>query len=108
MLQKLRDPEFREAAPYFALGAVQGAYRYYVQPELTSKRGWFALATGVAVWNTVAPQGHSLSEGVDRALDANKALTTFAVGYVAAHLLNLIPMPDKLDVIHIVMDRVKG
>jgi hypothetical protein len=78
-----------------AAGAVGGAWKYYVRPELTATRGWAAIGLGVLAYELACPQGELLSEGVDRALDRNRPLTVAAVGLTALHLLNALP--DKAD-----------
>lgn len=52
---------------------------------------WAAIGVGVVTYDILCPPGHTLSEGVDRALERNKILTTVAVGTTALHLLNVLP-----------------
>lgn len=84
--------------PLAAVGAVAGFARYYVRPELTAPRAWSAIATAILAYELSAPEGQLMSEGVDRALEKHKTLTTLAVGTVALHLLNVLPA--KADPLH--------
>lgn len=56
------------------------------------------MGGGILAYEMAAPSGELLSEGVDRALEAHRLVTTAAVGYVSLHLLNVLP--DKLDLFH--------
>lgn len=81
-----------------AAGAVQGAWRYYVKPEITAPRAWAVMATGILAYELVAPPGELLSEGVDRALERSslaKAATLGAIGCTALHLANVLP--ERID-----------
>ena len=62
--------------------------------------GWLAVVGGVAVYDCLCPQGETLSEGVDRALETpvGKILALGAIAMVAGHLSNLIP--EQYDIIH--------
>lgn len=100
--------ETLDAYALASIGAVQGVWRYYIQPELTAKRAWTAIGVGVLAYEMVAPEGELLSEGVDRALehDIGRYLTVGAVAVTACHLLNLLP--EKLDPIHQVANKTRG
>ena len=61
---------------------------------------WGVLATGVAAYDVLCPQGETLSEGVDRALEtrSGRVLAIGAVALTAAHLINLLP--ERVDPFH--------
>lgn len=64
-------------------------------------KAWIGLAAGIATYEVLCPQGETLSEGVDRAIERNKftkIATLGAIGITAAHLANLLP--KKLDPYH--------
>ena len=94
MLQR----ETAEAYSLALVGGIQGFYRYYVKPELTAKRGWLAVGAVVGAHELACADGHTLSEGVDSALEKHPVATTLAIGTVALHLLNVLP--EKFDPIH--------
>lgn len=79
------------------VGAIGGAWKYYVKPELTAKRAWVAIGVAVTAYELSCPKGETLSEGVDRLLDKSK-LWAVPVGYTALHLMNVLP--EKLDLFH--------
>lgn len=85
---KLGSPETVALASY---GLSKGIFKSYIQPELTATRGWLALGVGVLAYEAACPPTQTLSEGVDRALDHKRLLTTAAVGITALHLLNVLP-----------------
>jgi hypothetical protein len=91
--------------PLFAVGAAQGAWRYYVRPELTAKRAWQALAAGVVAYELMCPSGELMSEGADRAIDRYPILTKTAIGLTALHLMNALP--DNMDPITVALKTVK-
>lgn len=43
---------------------------------------------GVLIYDALSPDGQTLSEGVDRALETNKCATLCALGITALHLAN--------------------
>lgn len=86
------------ALPLAAVGAVSGAFRYYVRPELTAKRGWALIAATVIAHEIFCPPGELLSEGADRLVDRHPLLTRAAGLMVASHVLNLVN--EKADPIH--------
>lgn len=91
----------KEAATAYTLagfGAIQGAYKYYIKPELTAKRGWLAVGAVVGLHELLCDTNQTLSEGVDTALEKHPVAVTLAVGTVALHLLNVLP--PKIDPIH--------
>lgn len=61
---------------------------------------WGVLAAGVAAYEIRCPEGETLSEGVDRALE-NKKFKSIVVGGIAVtalHLCNVLP--ERLDPYH--------
>jgi len=84
------------ALPLAVAGSLEGVYKYYVQPELTARRGWLAVGAIVAAHDILCVSGETLSEGVDKALESHPVATSLAIGYTALHLLNKIP--QRLDV----------
>ncbi|QFG08887.1 hypothetical protein PBI_MALAGASYROSE_37 [Mycobacterium phage MalagasyRose] len=54
-------------------------------------RAWLTIAAVVLTYEAGAPRGELLSEGVDRYLVRRPWVTRVVVGYLGAHLLNLIP-----------------
>lgn len=65
----------------------------------TAAFAWGALVGGVVAYDLFAPQGETLSEGVDRALESRfKYVAMGAIAVTAAHLINAIP--EQLDPIH--------
>lgn len=90
-----------------AAGAVQGFLRYYARPELTAKRGWFAIGAVAVAHELICPQGELLSEGCDRAFEGRYGLLTkAAIGYTALHLMNLLP--EQADMFHQGVKWLKG
>jgi hypothetical protein len=87
-----------EAHVLFGLGAVEGAYKYFIKPELTGKRAWMAVAGLVTAYELICPDGELLSEECDRAINKYPTLTRAAIGYTALHLMNMLP--QSLDVYH--------
>jgi hypothetical protein len=77
--------------PLAAVGITKGLMEVYVVPQLSAKRAWGVLGLGVLAYELACPVGQTLSEGVDRALERHKLLTTAAVGLTALHLLNVLP-----------------
>lgn len=73
------------------VGAVLGSWQYYVRPELTAKRAWLGLGLAIGLYELACPDGQTLSEGVDKALQQRRALTIAAIGVTAAHLANMLP-----------------
>lgn len=78
-----------EAYTLAGIGAVGGAFKYYVQPELTAKRGWMAVGALVGAYELFCPENELLSQGVDRAIEKHPLLVTAAIGAVAFHLANV-------------------
>jgi hypothetical protein len=81
-----------------AAGALGGAWKYYVRPEITAPRAWAVMAAGIVAYELAAPPGELLSEGVDRALEKSplaKAATLVLIGATALHLANALP--DAID-----------
>ncbi|WP_443093708.1 DUF7427 family protein [Nocardia flavorosea] len=52
---------------------------------------WLVVIGVVVVADAIAPEGHTLSEGVDRALERRPLLTRVAIELVARHLTNDLP-----------------
>lgn len=61
-------------------------------------RAWLALAGGVAAWDLTCGPGETLSEACTRHRLAHPLLTYGVVGYVALHLVDLLP--ERWDVLH--------
>lgn len=80
-----------EAYALATAGGIQGAYRYYLQPELTAKRAWGAIGLFVLAYELKAPPGQLLSEGADASLVRHPILTRAAIGLTALHLMNALP-----------------
>lgn len=57
----------------------------------TAENPWAVLLAAVIAWEVLAPPGQLLSEGVDRALQRQSALTRAAITVTALHLANLLP-----------------
>src|SRR5688572_22119396 len=93
-----------------AFGAVEGAVEHFVKPVFTemrpATRAWGALIGGVALYDLTCPKGETLSEGVDRSLEASKLATTAAVGITALHLLNILP--ERIDPFSRFLKAIKG
>lgn len=71
-----------------------------------STKAWLVLGAFVAAYDMLAPEGETLSEGVDRALERHPLLTTAAIGATALHLLNVL-RPER-DPIHLLAETVRG
>lgn len=80
-----------------AVGAVQGAYKYYVKPELTAKRTWAVIGAVVATHEILCGPGELLSEGADRLIEKHPVLVPLGILAVAGHVANVIP--ERYDVI---------
>lgn len=65
-----------------------------------SEKAWIGLAAGVFAYDVLCPEGETLSEGVDRALERPRSryMTMGAIAIVSAHLLNFLP--EKADPLH--------
>lgn len=65
-----------------------------------SEKAWIGLAAGVFAYDVLCPEGETLSEGVDRALERprSRIMTIGAIAVVGAHLLNVLP--EKIDPLH--------
>jgi hypothetical protein len=61
-------------------------------------RAWCVLAAGVIGYDLFASDGQTLSEGVDRYLQARPRGTRLAIGILAIHLLNMVP--ERYDPLH--------
>lgn len=90
--------ENREALKLGLVGLSLGVFKEVVQPELTAKRAWAAIAIGVTAYELACKDGELLSEGVDRAIDKHPVVVPLAIGYVAAHLANRLP--GSVDIFH--------
>lgn len=84
--------------PLAAVGAAQGFFKYYVQPELTYKRAWAVIGATVLLHDVFCGEGQTLSEGADKALEKHPVAVTAGIGVVALHLANILP--PNLDPIH--------
>lgn len=83
-----------EAWTLGAIGLAKGVYEVYIRPN-PSKVAWATIGGFALAFDIFAPEGQTLSEGVDKALESHKVLTTLAVGATALHLLN--KLPAKID-----------
>lgn len=63
-----------------------------------SDRAWCVLAAGVIIYDFLSSDGQTLSEGVDRYLQARPHGTRLAIAILAVHLLNMVP--DRYDPLH--------
>lgn len=90
------------------LGIAEGAWRYYVRPELTAKRAWLVMAGSIALYEWVCPPGELMSEGADRLINKHPAAGRAAIiglGVVTtAHVANMFtdrrdPFKRALDII---------
>lgn len=61
-------------------------------------RAWCVLAVGVLTYDLCASDGQTLSEGVDRYLQARPRGTRLAILALAMHLCNVVP--DRYDPLH--------
>lgn len=79
-------------------GLSLGVYKEIIEPHVTAERAWLGILGGVAIYEAIAPKNHLLSEGVDRMIEKHPVATRLAIGYVSAHLINVLP--EKFDLIH--------
>lgn len=77
-----------------SVGLAKGIWEVYVKPE-PAKYAWVAIGASVLAYDLLCPEGQTLSEGVDKALEKHPVATTLAIGVTALHLLNRLPA--KLD-----------
>lgn len=56
-----------------------------------SDRAWIALGAGVLAWDLLCPHGEMLSEASARYTAGRPALSRLLIGYVAVHLMHLLP-----------------
>lgn len=56
-----------------------------------SDKAWLTLAAGVVVWDVACPRGEMLSEASARYATARPVLSRAVIGYVAIHLMHLLP-----------------
>ena len=89
------NKETIEAYALGTYGVAKGVFKEYIQPELTAKRAWAAIAIGVTAYELACKDGELLSQGVDKAIDKHPVAVPLAIGITAAHLCNLIP--EKID-----------
>jgi len=68
--------------------------------RLNARNGWMAVGALIVSYEIACPDGETLSEGVDRALERplGKVLALGGIAITAAHLANLIP--EKYDPFH--------
>lgn len=62
-------------------------------------RAWIALATGVVVYDVLAPPAQTLSEGADRYMLTHPWTTRAVAAAVAGHVCNAIPA--RFDLVHL-------
>lgn len=65
-----------------------------------STLAWVGLATGVAAYDALCPQGETMSEAVDRALETRtgRVLALGAIAVTSCHLANILP--ERYDPFH--------
>lgn len=75
-------------------GAIEGAFKYYVQPELTAKRAWSALVIGTLAYELTCGEGQLMSEGADRFINKHPYMGRFAIAglglVITSHVANLV------------------
>lgn len=73
-----------------------------MKAENAAALAWGCLIGGVVAYDYLAPEGQTLSEGVDRALEKHPVATVAAIGMTALHLLNAYESwgIEQLDPIH--------
>ena len=73
-----------------------------MKAEKAAGIAWVGLIVSVAAYDYYAPDGQTLSEGVDRALQKHPLATTAAIGMTAMHLMNIFEHLniEHLDPIH--------
>lgn len=73
-----------------------------------SGKAWTAIGAGVLAYDILCPQGETLSEGMDGALERpfGRYLAIGAVAITGAHLLNALP--ERLDPLHQVLKVIQG
>lgn len=71
---------------------------YGERPSNAARNAWICLVGGVILYDVLCPEGQTLSEGVDHAIEKHPILTFATIGMTALHLLNILP--PKLDIIH--------
>jgi len=59
-----------------------------MKPEQVAGIAWAGIIAGVAAYDYLAPEGGTLSEGVDYAIEKHPIATVAAIGITALHLLN--------------------
>lgn len=71
-----------------------------MREHLTAKRNWLITGAVIAGLEIACPDGETLSEGVDRALEHEslRYAAIAGIGITALHLLNVIP--EKYDPFH--------
>lgn len=72
-----------------AVGAVLGGWKY--GPQTLAAKAWTLMGAGILAYELACPNGETLSEGVDRALENHKLVTSVAIGVTALHLANVLP-----------------
>jgi hypothetical protein len=73
-----------------------------MKAERAAAVAWGCLIAGVAAYDYLAPEGGTLSEGVDIALEKHPIVTAAAIGMTAMHLMNIYEHLhiEHLDPIH--------
>ncbi len=59
-----------------------------MKAEQAAGLAWVGIIGGVIAYDYLAPEGGTLSEGVDYALEKHPIATVAAIGMTALHLLN--------------------
>ena len=73
-----------------------------MKAEQAAGLAWIGIIGGVIAYDYLAPEGGTLSEGVDYALEKHPIATVAAIGMTALHLLNAYEAwgIEHLDPIH--------
>lgn len=61
-------------------------------------RAWIALGAGVLLWDLLAPEGQTLSEGADKYMVHHKWITRAVGVALVGHVCNMIR--PRYDIVH--------
>lgn len=71
----------------------------------TPLKTWLGIGAIVLAHDVFCPEGQTLSEGVDRAIEKHPVLTLGAIAVTGAHLANILP--EAIDPFHQAVKLVK-